>query len=495
MAITHVGTESAIDAGTTTTLTVNLTAGAAGGDVAVAYMCSDDDNVSSVPTGFTEIANFTFNSDARLIVGYRVLGASEPSSYDFTKADNEDAAGAISVFNGVDNSQVLDTSSSTNTGDSNTPTALSITTVSDDCAILAIGGGEDGDFTWTPPTGMTEIIDIQVGSGASGATMSLGWVIQNSAGATGNKQFTTSGADTWGAVLIALTPSANIVNTAPSIETANAVTSSKVVTIGLADSTEVANSVTPQQFRIIAVGVADEVDTAFTLGQTLKVYHVGISDESDVGLSVSPVSTSFVVLGIAVETNTAFNVIPSGLIDINVASDTSNAFAITANFTQRVAVGTAQESVVANKLVAPAILILSVAVEEDSALKRFIPATPWPETLPQELLLEGLELEFSEATDEEGMDSGPSYRRPLGSGANQPLAGSLWLTTTQHNTLLVFYRDALAHGSLRFRWKHPITRQDAYMRFVVGEEPIVVARAGTKIKVEMQLEILPDAVA
>lgn len=207
MAITHVGTQST-PYGAATSVAVSLPAGATAGDIAVAYACQDSglSDVFALPSGFTQINRTTFGGGS-WITGYRVIQSGDPSSFSFAVDDSEDGVAAISVFRGVDGSAPMDVTPATSTGNSFTPTTASITTVTDDCAIVAIAGHESQEATpFTPPPGMTELMQGSAGSGNPGASLTAAWEVQATAGSTGTKQFNSSNEEEWGTTILALQP-------------------------------------------------------------------------------------------------------------------------------------------------------------------------------------------------------------------------------------------------------------------------------------------------
>ena len=160
------------------------------------------------PAGWTlvrKIDNSTGQYYPTVAVYYKVAGASEPSSYTFTFSNYSGgvyAAGSISSFYGVntaspidvENGQTVANSSSTTTSYS-TP---SITTSSSEQILIGAFTGNCAS-SWTPPSGMTEIVD-RVGGCTS---MSVAYQTHTS-GATGAKTATAASSSYGGAILVAL---------------------------------------------------------------------------------------------------------------------------------------------------------------------------------------------------------------------------------------------------------------------------------------------------
>lgn len=116
----------------------------------------------------------------------------------------------------------------------------------------------------------------------------------------------------------------------------------------------------------------------------------------------------------------------------------------------------------------------------------------WPASLPQSILLQDLEVGFPGPTAiRVPMDSGPAFQRQRFTASTTPVQGSVWVSLTEYTTLVDFWQNTLAGGSLAFNWKHPITEEAVEMQFLAGQPPNAVARAGTDVLVELRLEILP----
>lgn len=288
MAITHVGTETASETGfgLTDTLTVTKPSGAAEDDVAVACICQDDDDPVGLPAGFTEINNSVLGgNDSTWAVGYKVLGASEPSSYDFPKDSGEDAVASISVFRGVDVEVTLDTTSSTNTGSGTFSfTATSITTNTDEAAVIAVAGCESGQASpFSPPSGMAEIVDLGVATN-TGASLTVAWGEQATAGATGDKQFTSSDDETYGTTLLALRPASVAEEASGNVQSEDATATGSSTRIVKSSGTVVSqeSTVTSQATRTVTSSGAVESDASTVAGQaTRKVTSSGAVESQD----------------------------------------------------------------------------------------------------------------------------------------------------------------------------------------------------------------------
>ena len=88
----------------------------------------------------------------------------------------------------------------------------------------------------------------------------------------------------------------------------------------------------------------------------------------------------------------------------------------------------------------------------------------WPATLPQDFGAN------TTVTDDESrlisqMDAGPSSVRNRYTAITQTVKTSMILTGSQMDTFLTFFRTTLNHGALSFLWTHPVTGDQATIRF------------------------------
>lgn len=205
MAISLVGAESATAESGVSDIAVPRPAGYASGDVALAVACVDDDDPVGLPTGFSSIHDEAFGgTDSRLKVGYKVMGASEPTFYDFTKDSIEEGVAAIAVFRGVNNTSVVDAPPSYNTGDSTTPTCPATTTTTPNAAVIALYGHESGAGTASAVPGGTTLVVTDGISSTIGGALGVAWKLQASVGSSGDLEFTAGNDDTWGAISFSL---------------------------------------------------------------------------------------------------------------------------------------------------------------------------------------------------------------------------------------------------------------------------------------------------
>lgn len=112
----------------------------------------------------------------------------------------------------------------------------------------------------------------------------------------------------------------------------------------------------------------------------------------------------------------------------------------------------------------------------------------WPAGLPTHQEIEGYEETPPELSIRSPMDVGPVKLRRRYSTGPTTWRGSLLVSQAQVATLLTFWRDTLAGGSLAFDWEHPRVGGVVSMRFV--RQPMPRHRADGLWTVALEMEIL-----
>ncbi len=166
-------------------------------------------------SGWTELfdAQEVTGRNRRSAVFYKKLTSGSETDPVLTSANNDQISASVHVFRGVDTVTPFDVSEAADHGQNsfnfNTP---AITTVSDNCAILALGAQTHNNVTaWGAPTGYT------LGENIAAADLSRNHYNQavaylldaGSAGANGNISWNNTGAGglaDWTAVTLALRP-------------------------------------------------------------------------------------------------------------------------------------------------------------------------------------------------------------------------------------------------------------------------------------------------
>lgn len=221
---------SASSAATNTqSLAVSLPSGTTTSDVMIAAISVRPYTATiTAPSGWTLVrrVNFTTLQTSSLAVYRKVATSSESSSFTWSFSGATYAAGGIQSFTGVDTTNPVDVENGQGTSEGLTHATPSVTTTVAN-AMLVTAHSFPSSTTWTPPSGMTEGIDVQYGTFTDGQGQSLeaNYAIQTIAGATGAKTATADGsanADPGTTHILALKPATPVLNVAlPSGTAAN----------------------------------------------------------------------------------------------------------------------------------------------------------------------------------------------------------------------------------------------------------------------------------
>ena len=202
-----------------TTLVIPVPAGTAQDDVMIAsigYQYSYE--TLTPPAGWTLLRQI-YNNDVSsnygknaLAVYWRVASSSEPASYTWTISGHE-YAGSIQSFRGVNTTTPIDIEAGQTQPTGTSFATPSISTTLPNVLLVASHTFASAD-TWTPPSGMTETVDIASDPVPNVFSQSIeeSYVVQSAIGSTGAKTATTNSgasyADLGNTHLLALVPSA-----------------------------------------------------------------------------------------------------------------------------------------------------------------------------------------------------------------------------------------------------------------------------------------------
>jgi hypothetical protein len=174
-----VGAVFAAATGTTNTLSLTSLAGGIAsapqsGDIVIGVRCfkmATDQTIECTTAGYVEIAELYANSsnDTQLGIYYKVLSSAE-TDVTFTNGSSTNGFVGAYVWRGVNQTTPLDVTSTTATGTTSIPNCPSITSVTNNSVIIAIGTGSGSIGTGTPnavltvPSGMTNFSQIRTGA-------------------------------------------------------------------------------------------------------------------------------------------------------------------------------------------------------------------------------------------------------------------------------------------------------------------------------------------
>src|SRR5437879_4318901 len=179
---------------------ISKPSGTVAGDVMIATIAVRPNTATiTAPAGWTPVLPRVDNSAGTesLAIYRRTADASDSSVTDYlwSTSGATFAMGTIQSFSGVDTANPIDVWNGQATASSTTHATPDVTTTVANTLLVAAHAMASGSVYWTPPTGMTEIVDVQVGSTTGGITLEGSNAVQATAGATGAKT-ATNGANT-----------------------------------------------------------------------------------------------------------------------------------------------------------------------------------------------------------------------------------------------------------------------------------------------------------
>jgi hypothetical protein len=196
-----------------TSFTVNKPTGTQENDVMIAAIAIRPYTATiSPPSGWTLIRR-TDNSNTNSLsqITYRkVAGSSEGTTYTWTLGNSPTgAAGGIMTFYGIDTTTPVNVENGQATPNSTSHSTPDVTTTVNNTMVVT-AHSFTSSYYWSPPTGMTEAVDIAnvTPPNQLGISIETNYVTQPSAGATGVKTATAPSGDPDAGVaqIVALTP-------------------------------------------------------------------------------------------------------------------------------------------------------------------------------------------------------------------------------------------------------------------------------------------------
>lgn len=207
---------SAVKNDTGTTLTITKDAAVADGHVLVAAVVVRSAITVTAPGGWTDLASSpqlsSTGGPAARLYAWQKVASSEGASWDFTLSAASEAAGGVIAISEANTTTPVDvTAGDVDTSGFDTEaTAPSVTTTQVDTLLVALlSWGAGGTArTATPPTGMTERVDVSA-TGTQKTGIEIATVAQAAAGASGTQAATLSASSAEDAcILVAIAPAA-----------------------------------------------------------------------------------------------------------------------------------------------------------------------------------------------------------------------------------------------------------------------------------------------
>ena len=182
------------------------------GDFIIIAQSNDSGDVSTPPsdsssTSYTTLVQYT-GSNPDYLITYKFADGTESGTGLTIQRSNSRGAAVIQVFRGVDSTTPFDVTYTTaaSGGVNGDPDAPSITTVTDNSLVVAIGFlDDDSGVTVTVPSGYSNLNygESSAGGGGDSVTMMASKLVAT-AGAEDPPVFNTTGNDAWQAVTVAL---------------------------------------------------------------------------------------------------------------------------------------------------------------------------------------------------------------------------------------------------------------------------------------------------
>ncbi|MGK0353136.1 MAG: hypothetical protein ACJAYX_003827, partial [Planctomycetota bacterium] len=192
-------------------IVVATPSGTLAGDVMLATLATRPMTaVVTPPTGWNLVRrnNNTSGVAHSLAVYVRVAAESEPASHSWSLSTSTGMAASIVTFVGVDGASAIDVHDGQSTASSLSHPAPSVTTTAARTMLLTMHCF-GSSASWTPPSGMTEVVDIfsEASASAAGISLSCNYELQAAIGATGARTAVASGdSDTGSGITVALRP-------------------------------------------------------------------------------------------------------------------------------------------------------------------------------------------------------------------------------------------------------------------------------------------------
>ncbi len=213
--VTYQGFAEAKASTNTTSITISIPTGTSTGDLLIAAITTDGDNSGSLTPpageGWIQIALDQQGGVVTFGAWWKIAGASESSTHQFTWTTSEQAYGWMMRFTGHDAIAPIDATATTG-GTSSTPTSPAVTTTIANTMILRLGGFDDDNITVDSPglASHTAITMDKSNNGTATCSGGAGYVAQATAGSSGTSTFSLTASDSYRAVTIAIAQSPTI---------------------------------------------------------------------------------------------------------------------------------------------------------------------------------------------------------------------------------------------------------------------------------------------
>ncbi len=260
------------------------------GDLLVAVIGTDANETIGTPTGWTKVAS-DLNNSCTLSVQWRIAGASEPSSVDFSITSWERVCAACARFTGDFGSNPVDVFGS-DTGTGADPTHPSITPTESTTMLLSafckdteqVSVNDSGE-----PSGYTNVFTNDSSGGSAGCSSGLAYRAYTGTSATGTGAWDILNAsEAWAAFHIAIYEEVQVQTVTPTVIGLTAAAQTPSLSLGAVSATPTVQSLTAaaqtptlEHNRTVTPTVAGLTANVqapdLTLGQTVSPTVIGLS--------------------------------------------------------------------------------------------------------------------------------------------------------------------------------------------------------------------------
>jgi hypothetical protein len=212
--VTYEGFTEAKASSNVTSIILPTPGGTSAGDLLITAVVTDgNEAISLAPPGGEGWTTIAVNQQGGVTLGvwWKLAGASESPSHQFTWGSVEQCYAWMMRFTGHDPDTPINASANMGSGGSSSPTSSSVTTSVPNAMILRLGGFDDDDVNVDAPglSGHTAITMDESGWESGTCAGGAGYLAQADIGASGTATFSLTASEQYRALTIAIGPDPN----------------------------------------------------------------------------------------------------------------------------------------------------------------------------------------------------------------------------------------------------------------------------------------------
>ncbi len=191
---------------------VPIPCGTSNGDLLVVAVATDGNTAASISPpggeGWTLIDVGAYNNEVTLAVWWKLAGASESATHQFTWSGTQQVYAWMMRFTGHDAAAPIHVVAAAEDGNNSTPTSPAVTTTVDNTLIVRMGAFDEDDVTIDSPglSGHTAITMDESDPASGTVSGGAGYVVQATAGSSGTSTFSLTDTEQSRTVTIAIAP-------------------------------------------------------------------------------------------------------------------------------------------------------------------------------------------------------------------------------------------------------------------------------------------------